>query len=206
MNIRRRFILPAVALIAIAAVTLVIWISFRPEQAVRHAAANESVIHSETFAVTAVSGQLDTTAKGTLFVLGGEGEAKQIRIVASIEVDPDDWGGIAFNIPKQWYVSNILSSYPDSKAQSDSDDYVSTWMTADTDVEWHARVEVGRDRSYKPAEGGTGTVVIDLVHDQEAETLQETFKMVVEVGSKDKNGIKVMGTDFVEIAIPLQRP
>ncbi|MDQ0116627.1 hypothetical protein J2T15_006109 [Paenibacillus harenae] len=37
-----------------------------------------------------------------------------IQIVASIEIDPNDWGGVAFYIPDK----NIISRYPEIKAQS----------------------------------------------------------------------------------------
>ncbi|NIK75520.1 hypothetical protein FHS15_000620 [Paenibacillus castaneae] len=102
---------------------------------------------------------MKTAAKGTIFVKGNEGKVEQVQIIASIEIDPNDWGGVAFYIPPKWHISNIMISYPENKTQSKPADYVATWTTADTENEWKAWIEVGRDRSYRPTGGGTGTVV-----------------------------------------------
>lgn len=144
---------------------------------------------------------MNTSAKGTLFVSGREGMIEHVQIVASIEIDPNDWGGVAFYIPDKWYVTNIKSSYPENKPQSKPVDDVSTWTTAD-DNEWEAWIEDGRDRGYRATGGGTGTVVIDLVPDKSVNDQTETY-FSVEVGSSAKDGIKVMGTDFIKIPITL---
>lgn len=60
-------------------------------------------------------------------------------------------------------------------------------------------IEIGRDRSYRPTGGGTGTVVIDLVPDRNAKHKPESFKIGVEVGSNEKGAVKVMGTDSIEV-------
>jgi len=73
-------------------------------------------------------------------------------------------GGVAFHIPPNWHISNIISSYPETEPQSMQEDFVSTWTTAyKENQQWGSFIEVGRGRSYIPTGGGTGTVVIDLV-------------------------------------------
>ncbi|WP_199615277.1 hypothetical protein [Paenibacillus alkalitolerans] len=64
-------------------------------------------------------------------------------------------------------------------------------------------IEVGRDRSYRPTGGGTGTVVIDLVPDKDTKHQPETLKVGVEVGSSEKDGVKIMGTDSIEVPVSL---
>ncbi|CEO88178.1 hypothetical protein [Syntrophaceticus schinkii] len=164
--------------------------------------ANEKIIQVKDFSVNSNSTTLKTSAKGTIFVKGTEGVPEHIQIVARIEIDPDDWGGVAFYIPKKWNVSSISSSYPENKAQAIPADYVSTWFTASDRYKWQKSVEIGRDRSYRPTGGGTGTVVINLVPDTNAMQQSETFDITVEVGSDEKNGIKIVGTDGTSIQIP----
>ncbi|OBZ17644.1 hypothetical protein A7975_07275 [Bacillus sp. FJAT-26390] len=69
----------------------------------------------KSFRVNSESTDLNTTAKGTAFVKGNKAGVEQIQIVASIEVDPIDWGGVSFYIPDTWFISNIVSSYPENK-------------------------------------------------------------------------------------------
>lgn len=54
------------------------------------------------------------TEKGPVYIRGDEGVPTYIQIVASIEIGPNDWGGVAFYIPDK----NIISSYPENKPQS----------------------------------------------------------------------------------------
>lgn len=200
MRVKTRYILSFAALVA-AIVTIVIFQLSKQENQIHKTDVNESIVQIKSFIVNSDSTELNTSAKGTLFVSGREGMIEHVQIVASIEIDPNDWGGVAFYIPDKWYVSNIKSSYPENKPQSKPVDDVSTWTTAD-DNEWKAWIEVGRDRGYRATGGGTGTVVIDLVPDKSVNDQTETY-FSVEVGSSAKDGIKVMGTDFIKIPITL---
>ena len=61
-------------------------------------------------------------------------------------------------------------------------------------------IEVGRNREYKATKGGIGTIIIDLTPPTHVSTVNEVL-INVEVGSSDEDGVKVMGTDFIEIPI-----
>lgn len=163
---------------------------------------NENYIKSESFSISSVSSDLKTSAKGTLIVNGVERRPDHILIVATIEIDPNDWGGVAFYIPDKWSVANITSSYPENKPQSNPLDYVATWTSGlQKEMKWNSWIELGRDRGYETTGGGIGTVVIDLVRDKNDNHEIETFEFGVEVGSKEVEGRKLMGTDSIKIPI-----
>ncbi|RKP47900.1 hypothetical protein D7Z26_22055 [Cohnella endophytica] len=198
---KTRYILLAVLIII---VTVVIFqLSSRQEKSFRDTTVNEKVIQTKSFHVNSASTDLKTSAKGTVYVRGDNGKAEHIQIVAWIEIDSDDWGGVAFYIPDKWHVSNIISSYPDNGTRLKPADYVSTWTTASGHSEWRTMIEVGRDRSYKPTGGGTGTVMIDIIPDENGPHHPEVSKIGVEVGSNEKEGQKMMGTDSIEIPLSL---
>lgn len=192
---------------------LIVWITFvtcitlqlssKQERSFYDATVNKKIVQVKNFNVNSDSVEMNTSVKGTVFVSGDDGKVDHIRIVAWIEIDPDDWGGVAFYIPDKWQISNIISSYPENEAQLPAD-YVSTWTTGDTELyEWRRMVEVGRDRSYRSTGGGEGTVVIEIVPDEKADP-PKLINLGVEVGSADNGNYKVMGTDSIEIPIPLQ--
>jgi hypothetical protein len=67
-------------------------------------------------------------------------------------------------------------------------------------------IEIGRNRSYKSTGGGTGTVVINIQPDNKAISKTDVFTIGVEVGSKEEDGgIKIMGTDSVEVPVSMSR-
>lgn len=164
---------------------------------------NEKIIQIKDFSVNSDSTELNTSAKGTMFVKGTEGVPEHIQIIAQIEIDPQDWGGVVFYVPKKWNIANIISSYPEKKAQAIPADYVASWSTASEDYKWQKMVEIGTSHNWRPTGGGTGTVVIDLVPDEKNAIQQsETFDITVAVGSDDKNGKRIAQPDHISIKIP----
>ncbi|MBO8172474.1 MAG: hypothetical protein H0Z33_11325 [Bacillaceae bacterium] len=164
---------------------------------------NENIIQIRDFSVNSDNTDLNTSVNGKVFIRGEEGIPEHVQIVASVEIDPKDWGGVAFYIPDHWYISNVTSSYPENEMQSKAADFVSIWTSDDKKYEWNAMIEVGRDRRYIPTGGGTGTVIIDIVPDQDINLQSETFSIKAEVGSEDKDGIKIFGPDSIEVPIAL---
>lgn len=165
---------------------------------------NEKIIQSTSFNVNSDSTELETSARGAVFLSGIEGVPEHVQIVALIEIDPEDWGGVSFYIPNNWHISNITSSYLQDENGITPENHVAIWTTADKDHEWSAMIEVGTDRvSYAPTGGGKGTVVIDL-DNKEISSASDVFKILVGVGSKEKDGIKSMNPDYeiIEISIP----
>ncbi|MGG1639244.1 hypothetical protein MHH56_28340 [Paenibacillus sp. FSL K6-3182] len=202
MTIKARYILLAVLIISVA--ILILQLSSRQEKFIHKTAVNEKIVQTRSFSVSSDSTDLNTSAKGTLFIKGDKGIPEHIQIVASISIDPKDWGGVAFNIPDKWYISNITSSYPEKETKSIPADYITTLTTADTENKWRAIIEVGRGRdAYKSTGDGTGTVVIDLVSDKKAIQESDKFSISVAVGSDEKDGVKIVGPDYVEIPISL---
>lgn len=162
---------------------------------------NEGIVQIKSFEVESVSTDLDTSIIGTIFIREGEDATLQAQIVASIEIDPSDWGGIVLYIEDTWKVINIASSYPENNEGKLPSDYISTWHTVDERTEMNTMIEIGRDRSYIPTGGGIGTVLIDLAY--EDKNIPDTCKIVVGVGSDEKNGTKVAAPDNITIEIPL---
>lgn len=164
---------------------------------------NKNIILQRGFNISSDSTELNTSAKGTVFIKEVEGNPEEVQIVASIEIDTNDWGGVTFYIANDWNISNITSSYPENESQVIPADYINTWTTSDPEPEWSKRIEIGRDRNYVPTIGGTGTIVIDLFLDKELAPKPETFNIMVAVGSDEKEGVKIIETDNTQISIPL---
>jgi hypothetical protein len=164
---------------------------------------NKNIISQRGFNVSSDSTVLNTSAKGTVFIKELEGKPEEVQIVAFIEIDPNDWGGVSFYITSDWSISNITSSYPENESQMIAMDYIDTWASSAPETEWSQRIEIGRDRNYVQTIGGKGTIVIDLFLDEELESRPEVFNIMVAVGSNEKEGVKIVETDSTRISIPL---
>lgn len=162
---------------------------------------NGNIIHVKNFDLDAKSTNLKTMTQGSIFVESEKQDIDHIKIVAHIEIDPADWGGVAFYIPDQWSVSSITSSYPEHQSKLKPAEFVSTWMNSSDDSSWRTMIEIGRKRNYIANGGGTGTIVIELSPDKKGETPSNSLKIGIEVGSEDKAGKRVMGTDSVEVHV-----
>ncbi|WP_433708383.1 hypothetical protein [Paenibacillus illinoisensis] len=165
---------------------------------------NGNIVQVRSFHLRSDSTHLKTSTKGSVFVKGEHGQFEQIQIVAEIEIDPLDWGGVAFYIPDHWQVSSITSSYQGNQLTLIPEDYISIWKTSGKDASWRTMVEVGRDRSYVPTGGGTGTVMINLIPEQISMSTSESIAIGIEVGSKEENGKRMMGTDSIEVPLSLK--
>lgn len=162
---------------------------------------NGNIIQVKNFDLDAKSTNLKTMTQGSIFVESEKQLIDHIKIVAHIEIDPADWGGVAFYIPDQWSVSSITSSYPEHQSKLKPAEYVSTWMDSSDDSSWRTMIEIGRERNYIANGGGTGTIVIELSPDKKGESPSNSLKIGIEVGSEDKAGKRVMGTDSVEVHV-----
>ncbi|WP_405131680.1 hypothetical protein MHB43_08090 [Paenibacillus sp. FSL H8-0317] len=162
---------------------------------------NGNIIHVKNFDLDAKSTNLKTMTQGSIFVESEKQHIHHIKIVAHVEIDPADWGGVAFYIPDQWSVSSITSSYPEHQSKLKPAEFVSTWMDSSDDSSWRTMIEIGRERNYIANGGGTGTIVIELSPDKKGESPSNSLKIGIEVGSEDKAGKRVMGTDSVEVHV-----
>ncbi|GKX29647.1 hypothetical protein SH1V18_21270 [Vallitalea longa] len=166
---------------------------------------NENIIKSVDFSVRTESTNMNTSAKGTIFIRGTEQIPESIQIVTYVDIDPDDWGGVIIYIPKKWNVSSITSSYPENKHEAEAipKDHVAKFNTKSEKYDWYSYIEIGTEYSYIPTGGGTGTVIIELVADKDEEISEtDKFNITVSVGSNEKDGVKILGTDSTHIEIP----
>ena len=184
-------------------VCLLIPLSACKNRSIKEIKVNKNIILQRGFNISSDSTELNTSAKGTVFIKEVEGNPEEVQIVASIKIDTNDWGGVAFYIANDWNISNITSSYPENESQIIPADYIETWTTSDLESEWSKRIEIGRDRNYVTTIGGTGTIVIDLFLDKELAPKPENFNIMVAVGSDEKEGVKIIETDNTQISIPL---
>lgn len=195
-----RLLLMALIICSVYLVTQLLFKENKPEERLF---SNVNYINSAGFSIRADSTNQETSAKGTIFVEGKEGIADRISIVAAIDIDSNDWGGVSFYIPNHWKIVNVKSSYPENETRKNPSDNASIWSTTDTKSEWRTFVEIGRDRSYQPTGGGHGTVVIDLVYYGPDKALQKSVDFTVDVGSKTKDGIRIVGTDHVRVPVSM---
>jgi hypothetical protein len=200
MNQKKGYTLIAVAIFTVIAASVFFSGCIEEKKLHDGTKVNADVIQIKDFSIKSISSGLNTSARGTIFIKGAEGISENAQIVALIEIDPSDWGGVAFDIPKGWQIAGIKSSYPENVTSATPEDYISTWTTADPDYERSTMIEVGRDRGYALTRGGNGTVVIDLVR-TDASNQPDTAVVLITVGSDEKNGIKICGTDYIEIPL-----
>jgi hypothetical protein len=166
---------------------------------------NQKIIKFKDFRVNSESTELETSIRGTVFLSGKEGVPEHAQIVAMIEVDPKDWGGVGIQLTDKWNISSITSSYPEEKKDKTPVDYTSVWTTAgETEHGWNKRIEIGRDTTlWTPTGGGKGTIVIELDINEKNKSNSEVFSMTVGVGSEEKDGIKSIHPDWKLIEIPI---
>ena len=164
---------------------------------------NQNIVLQRNFNVSSDSTELNTSAEGTIFIKEIEGTPKQIKIVAWIEIDHDDWSGVQVYIPKEWSIINIINSYPGKGDSETSTKSTAILSTASDNLEWDKYIAIGRSSSFKSTEGGTGTFVIDLALDEEVISKPDLFNIMVAVGSDERDGVKISGVDSMEISIPL---
>lgn len=170
---------------------------------IKNTEVNKNIVLQRNFNVSSDSTELETSAEGTIFIKEVEGTPKQIKIVAWIEIDHDDWSGVQVYIPKEWSITNIINSYPGKEDSETSTKSTAIWSTASDKVEWDKYIAIGRSSSFKSTGGGTGTFVIDLALDEEVISKPDLFNIMVAVGADERDGVKISGADSIEISIPL---
>ena len=124
-----------------------------------------------------------------------------VTILASINIGANDWAGVSFYIPKGWEISNILSSYPDDNMASEKSEAV-VWSTEDADYLWDSYIEIGHDYNQQPTGGGKGTVLLELVNN-ENNSDADSFTLMVTVGSDMQNDSAIIGTNTLTIEIDI---
>ncbi len=160
---------------------------------------NNAVEHYENFSVSTESVGLNTHVNGAVFVFRDEAKPKEprLQIVAWMEIDPDDFGGITFRLPAGWDVANITSDYPENG--DSSGEYIQTLREGAAIGYNRVWVEVGNGWTM-PHDGGQGMIVIDIKLFPPQSTPPDGLELVVGAGSSDKN---VFYPCFTRLQVPL---
>jgi hypothetical protein len=108
---------------------------------------------------------VNTSINGTVFVYKNDEDDYHAKIVANVEIDPNDWGGVAIHFPEGMLVSNIDCSYPQEvlfqeRKPNGYYDYID--VDYSYQKKYYSRVEIARNRDKIPSGGGSGTVLIDF--------------------------------------------
>lgn len=192
---------PVLIVIAAALLAVAVWYvrdAYFNEKLIDVAIVNDGIAVTKEFDVKTTTEGQNSWTKGTIFVWGDQGKAERMCIVASYEIDPNDFAGLTVYIPQKWYIANILNSTREGQKTPLEPTTSGGGNTID---EWRIWVEVGASHGRPPLGGGSGTLVIDLVADRKAVLRSETYNVMVSVGSSLQNGIKSIGVGYLKIPI-----
>jgi hypothetical protein len=148
---------------------------------------NEDVINYQDFSISAESYGLDSFITGTIFIRGNRDkpETQYAQICATLELDPDDIGGIILIFPAVWYVTVITSDYPQGYPEPEHE--ILAWRAYDSIYGWCARIEIGRraGRWETGIQGGKGNILIELKQQPSYDTVPDHFEVFIGVGNRD---------------------
>ncbi len=165
---------------------------------------NQNIIQCKGFHVSSESTDLETSVRGTIFLSGSHREPDHAYIVAWVEIDPNDWGGVVFYIPDGWQVSNKTSSYPEGDNNNNPANYITQWNTASKEYDHDCMIEIGTNRSGTIG-GGIGSVVIEIDATKQIKSSYKVFSIIVGVGCDEKDGVKIMHPDSELIEVPIDQ-
>jgi hypothetical protein len=163
---------------------------------------NDDLIASQDFSLSADSVNLTTSVLGTVFVEGdaAKPEERRVTIIASVEIDPRDWGGVGFYIDQAaWDVTNFTSDYP--QGSPDPDEWAQLWTKAVDPRGFEKMITIGKALYPDTSGGGTGNVIIELAPFP-GEDLPENFEMTIGIGSK---GDHILNPVDEDISVPVNR-
>jgi hypothetical protein len=147
---------------------------------------NQDVIASWSFSLDAASVSLTTKTSGTIFAKSNDARKNDRKVVISarVEIDPADWGGVSFSIPKGWEVSAVTSDYPQGEPNPES--HTSTIYTGSTQGEYQRIVEIGNTKhGAAEPQGGVGSVIIELVPMPGNQAIGDSVEIGIAVGSSE---------------------
>ncbi len=164
---------------------------------------NSDVLSYRGFYLSAEEVGLTTFTQGTVFVRGDRDNPEEMRvqIVARVEIDTEDFGGVSFNIPQGWKVATVVSDYPQGNPAPEI--YTVSLQTADETVTWPVIVEVGRTShiaGQANPQGGTGTLIIELSPALSGRELPEDIDILIAAGSKIPSTVDAV---HMTLSIPL---
>ena len=140
-----------------------------------------------------------TFTNGSFFVIDEDGQSI-IKVVANVHVGSEDIGGVAFDMPPELNVTDVLCNY-----QGDiSTDCIAVWTTA-SDLSYTTSVEIARVSSGHPAGGGDGQVIITTQISDKIDS--DTTSIRIGLGSiQHDGGTTIIHPTYEIITIPLKTP
>jgi hypothetical protein len=164
----------------------------------RGVVSHKGFIGLREFSVTSESTGLETYTKGIVYVRENEEKSNgyHVEILAWYEVEVGDWGGVQFTIPCGWEVTGVTSNYYNVN-------HISVWSSPFCDNPEAA--QNAQWWQYVWVEGpGNGRLVIELNStSSRANPWPGVFKVLVGVGSDERDGTRIFNPDYQEIEVPL---
>jgi hypothetical protein len=170
---------------------------------------NEDVLLTVPFALDASAIDMETSVQGTAFVLGDADNSgdRRIMVIATLNIDPRDWGGIEFDFPGDWDILSITSSYPEGDLSPE--DYVSAVRVYDDPtpdvtegicVGWNSLPAASASGG-----GGFGSLSFEIKPSSVVGDLPEYISMTIGLGSfmDTLNDVPIVHPCYIEIQIPL---
>ena len=197
----KRILFAVVAVITLTAISCDYDKGFQPSEFTT----NENFLKAQNFYVYSESTDLSTSISGTIVIMGEDRTVEHARIVATIEIDPYDFGGISISVPVGWRIESIMSTYPQGK-DIDPVNFISEIYTAEEDFHdpnYNECILIGRGNLDQPPAGGGGTGMIIIELEATENASKDIFDTIIAVGSDKRNRVNILGTDHKIIEIPL---
>ncbi len=163
---------------------------------------NSGVINFKDFSLNTESVNLSTKVTGTAFIKGDiqDTSDRHIYISAQFEIDPQDWGGISFHLPRDWKVIGVMVNYPEGTSQPQLNNHTAVW-SAHVDDGYYDFIAVGRGINKNDTSGGgKGSIIIESDPVSSKQDLPENVEITVAAESK---GEVVVNPIDEKISIPL---
>ncbi len=155
---------------------------------------------------TVSADKCETWASGTIQVFEKEQSLLSVRILAELQIGPEDFGGVAFYLPAGCVLENVSCTYPEIGGAAGSDPPVNVWTTEGENEKYTTAIEIGRSRDEIPGGGGTGTVIIEASYPRDSGDPIRSMAFGVECGAEEKDGYVIMGIEHSEIVVEIRSP
>ena len=140
---------------------------------------------SKQFYVDAKNIGLKSLAQGTIFVTGEKDKlgTYKVQICAQISIDPNDFGGVVFAVPKKdWKLSEVLTDYP--SGVSGMKEPIGDMGSLDySSVVIGERAPGGLSQSI----GGSGNIIINFESTQTTDSRIKNVVVLIRLGKDGAN-------------------
>jgi hypothetical protein len=168
---------------------------------------NQNILAIVPFQLDASSVGLSTSIQGTIFVSGNKEKPndRYINIVATLEIDPRDWGGVTISFPGSWDILTTTSSYPEGKPNPE--DYLSFERVYDKpNPNLMESVTVGSNLDFTVGSGGgRGSLAFELKYALPKTPLSETINIGIGIGGviDEINKVPIVYPCSITLKVPM---